>query len=131
MCIKTYKGHGREVLDCAGSQDNSRLISGSSDRSVYLWDVISGVTVTRFRGHTAAVNAVKFGAESMVVVSASYDKTVKCWDMRSNAHDPIQTLDEAKDSVTAVDVGGPAILTGSVDGHVRMYVGHNCELDHC
>lgn len=61
-----------------------------------------------------------FAAESTVVVSGSYDKTVMCWDLRSNSHEPIQTLDEATDSVTSIDVGGPAILTGSVDGHSRL-----------
>mmetsp|Transcript_9467 Transcript_9467/g.24420 ORF Transcript_9467/g.24420 Transcript_9467/m.24420 type:complete len:333 (-) Transcript_9467:99-1097(-) len=121
LCIKTYKGHGREVHDAAASGDNSRLVSCGADRSVYLWDVTTGTTITRFRGHVAEVNAVVFGAESTVVISGSYDKSVRCWDMRSNAHEPIQVFDEAKDSITSLDVGGAAILTGSVDGHVRLY----------
>ena len=27
LCVKTYKGHGREVHDAAGSHDNSRVVS--------------------------------------------------------------------------------------------------------
>ena len=50
-----------------------------------------------------------------------YDRSVKCWDMRSNSHEPVQTMEEAKDSVTSIDVADVAIVSGSVDGSVRVY----------
>jgi mitogen-activated protein kinase organizer 1 len=43
------------------------------------------------------------------------------WDGRSNNHRPIQTLKEAKDSVTAVHILQFCIRTASVDGCVRTY----------
>lgn len=45
MLIKKYTGHGYDVLDVAGSNDNCQLASCSSDKSVMYWDVGSGQVV--------------------------------------------------------------------------------------
>ena len=51
--LKTYSGHGYEVLDAAGSSDNSRLASCGADKTVIQWDVATGQIIRRFRGHTS------------------------------------------------------------------------------
>ena len=51
----------------------------------------------------------------------SFDATVRLWDCRSQSIKPIQVLDEARDSVSSLDVLGHEIVTGSVDGRVRLY----------
>lgn len=40
---------------------------------------------------------------------------------RSQNRAPIQTLNEAKDSVTSIIISGPVVITASIDGHVREY----------
>ena len=56
-----------------------------------------------------------------MVVSGSYDATVRLWDYKSLSTKPIQVLDEARDSVTTLQVVGHEIVTGSVDGRMRVY----------
>ena len=51
ICLKTYAGHGYEVLDCASSTDNSQLVSCSADKTIVLWDVGSGKVIRKYRGH--------------------------------------------------------------------------------
>ncbi|GCC39721.1 hypothetical protein chiPu_0023479 [Chiloscyllium punctatum] len=51
IILKTYSGHGYEVLDAAGSCDNSQICSCGSDKTVVLWDVATGQLVRKFRGH--------------------------------------------------------------------------------
>jgi hypothetical protein len=48
-------------------------------------------------GHTSKVNAVRFNKEASVIISSSYDASVKCWDTRSKNRNAIMTLDEAGD----------------------------------
>lgn len=91
LLVQKYAGHGYEVLDVAPyvivlgslrnqkpelasclacrSHDNTRLASCGGDRSVFLWDVASAVTVKRFSGHNARVNTVAFNSDSSVLAS--------------------------------------------------------------
>jgi len=65
---------------------------------------------------------VNFGGEDdSVIVSGSYDATVKFWDCKSHSVKPIQVLEEARDSVSSLHVVGYEIVTGSVDGRMRVY----------
>lgn len=121
--ITTYTAHGYELTDLCISPDNARFASVGGDKSVFYWDVARGVTVRRFAGHYAKLNAVEMEQQQngSVIASASFDATVRLWDTKSNSTVPIQILDEAKDSVSCLYVGQTEIVTGSVDGKVRTY----------
>jgi len=119
--IKVYSGHGYEVLSITVAHDNTKFASSGGDRSVFLWDVASGNIIRRFSGHIGKINAVEFNDDASVLASGSFDATVRLWDMRAQNRQAIQTLDEARDAIQAVYVGGTYIMTGSVDGHVRTY----------
>jgi len=54
-------------------------------------------------------------------MTGSFDATVRLWDCKSQSVKPIQVLDEARDSVSSLHVLGHEIVTGSVDGRVRLY----------
>lgn len=107
------------MLDGRGSCDNAQLVSCGMDKTVIVWDVSSGLAQRKYRGHAATVNCVRFNEESTVVISGSVDGTVKCWDVKSKSVDPIQTMEETKDSVTSLDVSDHEILVGCADGKVR------------
>jgi len=119
--IKTYRGHGWEVLDLDVAKDNARIASCGGDKMVFMWDVASGRTIRKFRGHDSRVNCIKFNEDNSVLITGSYDKTVKLWDCKSQNFDPIQVLGDAKDSVASVFVSQYEIITGSIDGSVRTY----------
>ncbi|KAL7625501.1 hypothetical protein AAE478_004721 [Parahypoxylon ruwenzoriense] len=124
--IQTYSAHGYEVLSLSVAADNARFASSGGDRSVFLWDVASAQTLRRFGGtaqaHTARINCVAFAGDGdSLLVSGSLDCSVRIWDVKSNSPKPIQVLSEARDSVSAVVVRGPEIVSGSVDGRVRSY----------
>ncbi|KAI8815782.1 WD40-repeat-containing domain protein [Fimicolochytrium jonesii] len=125
LLIKTYEAHGKGVLAVAvppAGADNSRFVTGSEDRSVFVWDVGTGRPIRRFQGHHSRVNAVAFNQDGTVIISGSYDASIRFWDCRAaNARLPIQICSDAKDSVESVRVVGSEVLTGSVDGSIRIY----------
>lgn len=110
-------------------RDNARFASVGGDRSVFLWDVSTAKTIRRFGGaggHTARINSVVFGgADEGVLVSGSFDASVRVWDTKSQNLKPVQVFSEARDSVSVVcingGVGGHEVVAGSVDGRVRYY----------
>jgi len=125
-CIKklvlcNYQGHSGEVLDARGSCDNAQILSGSVDKNVSLWDVTTSRMLRRWRNHNSSITCVQFNEESTVAISGSQDNSVKCHDIRSKATKEIQTLSEAKDSITSLAVTNHSILVGSADGYTRLY----------
>ncbi|KHJ43770.1 WD domain, G-beta repeat protein [Trichuris suis] len=121
LLLKTYSGHGYEVLDARSSHDNAQIASCGTDKQVLLWDVETGRILRKFRGHAGCVNAIAFNKDSSVVISGSLDGTVRAWDAKGRGQHPIQVMDEASDSVTSVSCSAHEILTGSADYHVRRY----------
>ncbi|WAR24103.1 WDR83-like protein [Mya arenaria] len=121
LLLKSYMGHGFEVLDAQSSSDNSQICSCSMDKTVMVFDVASGKSLRKYRGHAGIVNCVRFNEESSLVLSGSIDSTVKIFDLKSRKMEPVQVLDEAKDSVTCIQVSDHEILTGSADGRIRRY----------
>ncbi|KAI9828408.1 MAG: hypothetical protein M1832_002836 [Thelocarpon impressellum] len=120
--IQTYDAHGHAVLDLSVAADNARFASVGGDRAVFVWDVATARTLRRFNGHDGRVNAVAWGGEGgSVVVSGGFDTTVRLWDCKAQTGKAIMILDEARDSVSAVLVEGHEIISGSVDGRVRVY----------
>jgi mitogen-activated protein kinase organizer 1 len=98
------------------------------DKTVILWDVSTGQAVRKYRGHLATVNSVKFNEESTVTISGSMDTTIRCWDCRSKKPDAFQIMDDAKDSISSVQVSEHEILAGSLDGRIRRYDIRNGEM---
>lgn len=86
--VKTrFRGHTANVNCLALSQDESRLISGSSDKTVRLWDFKDGREIRRFDGHSAMINGVSFSPDGTQAVSASDDGTIRLWGLPTTQTD--------------------------------------------
>ena len=103
------------------SPDNARFASVGGDKQVFLWDVATAKTLRRFVGHIARINCAQFNFDASVLVTGSFDATVRLWDCKSSAGKPIMQWNEAKDSVASLWVGDGEVVTGSVDGRMRRY----------
>jgi guanine nucleotide-binding protein subunit beta-2-like 1 protein len=81
--IKRFVSHSRDVLAVAFSPDNRQIASGGRDKNLKIWNTVGECKFTVEQGaHTDWVSAVKFyqDAKTPIVVSASFDKTIKVWD---------------------------------------------------
>jgi WD40 repeat protein len=57
------------------------LATGSSDNSIQLWDVTTGREERRLTGHRGSVSSLAFEPRAGLLVSGSYDTTVRVWQL--------------------------------------------------
>src|SRR2546421_6944222 len=82
-CLKTIEGHSRSVRSVAFSHDGTRVVSGSDDETVKIWDASSGACLKTLEAHSTCISSIAFSHDDTRVVSGSVDKTVKIWDAGS------------------------------------------------
>ncbi|KAE8453988.1 hypothetical protein EG329_007764 [Mollisiaceae sp. DMI_Dod_QoI] len=83
--LKTWEEHKQPVWTTKFSPTElTTLMSASDDRTVRLWDLPSQESTTTFVGHTDYVRSGSFmpGTMSNMIVTGSYDETVRLWDPR-------------------------------------------------
>jgi WD40 repeat protein len=65
-----------------------RLATAGSDNHVCLWDLKTGRATARMEGHTGSVAALACDKEGTLLVSGSFDTTVRVWPLnRTNRVD--------------------------------------------
>nr|WP_224247481.1 TIR domain-containing protein [Hyalangium gracile] len=114
-------GHSSRVTACAWSPDGQRVLSGSDDRAMKVWDAASGECLLTLSGHGGPVNACAWSPDGQCVLSGSSDRAMKVWDAASG--ECLLTLSGHGGEVNACawSPDGQRVLSGSDDGAMKVW----------
>lgn len=76
--LKTLLGHSSRIIPVVISK---LVASASADATVILWDSFTGAIVHTLEGHEHDNTAIAFPPNRKHLVSASFDKMVRFWDL--------------------------------------------------
>jgi WD40 repeat protein len=79
MSIRTFEGHTGNVTCITVFPAMGHFVSGSSDRTLRLWNKNNGETIRTFVGHTGKVTCVALLPDGRIL-SGSKDGEVRLWD---------------------------------------------------
>jgi WD40 repeat protein len=117
------------VMAVAFSPDGRFVASGGADKNLKIWDAKQGELLQELSGHQASIHGISYSRDGRIA-SASWDRTVRLWDIgpdgrspgNSRRSDPDQVLQHA-DRVNAVAFSpdGKFVVSACEDKTVRIW----------
>ncbi len=120
-CLLVLVGHTAAVNAIAITPDSRRIISCSDDKTIKIWESVSGEELQSLTGHSAGVTAVLVTPDGKRIVSGSADWTLKIWDPENALEE--NTLIGHKGEVSSIRLStdGEYLISKSVDGTSRVW----------
>ncbi|ODA80854.1 hypothetical protein RJ55_03814 [Drechmeria coniospora] len=129
-----FAAHPRHVITCL-QFDDDKIITGSDDTLIHIYDTKTGKLRTKLEGHEGGVWALQY--EGDILVSGSTDRSVRVWDISRGlcqqvfyGHtSTVRCLQILMPTETGRDATGrrvmqpekPLIITGSRDSQLRVW----------
>jgi WD40 repeat protein len=121
-------GHTGWVDSVAFSPDGQRIVSGSRDATVRVWEAATGREVLCLKGHTGRVECIAFSPDGQRIISGSgnFDGAgrplpgeVKVWDAKQGRE--LLSLRTGYVRCVAFSPDGQRIASGDADGTVHVW----------
>src|SRR5262249_43368287 len=99
---------------------DGRLVTGSFDGTVRVWDATTGWEIHTLRGHAGPVGAA-FSRDGRLVASCGLDGTTRVWDAPTGL--PVLSIrgESAMTGSVAFSPDGRRVATASLDGTIRLW----------
>ncbi|NER48687.1 MAG: Hsp70 family protein [Symploca sp. SIO1A3] len=78
--LPSYQG---EVTSVAISPDGATLASGGRDKTIRLWNLLTGQFLHLLTSHNDAISDLAISPDGKLLASSSQDKTIRLWHLRS------------------------------------------------
>ncbi|KRX92158.1 TP53-regulating kinase [Trichinella pseudospiralis] len=115
--------------------DENRIVSGSSDKSIKLWDIRTNnpLAVMTLLGHSGTVRCLQLNGSRLAsgsndhtlkmddekIISGSYDKTLRTWDLKTGQQSA--TFSGHEGEVLCLQFDRRKLISGSSDRSIRIW----------
>ena len=124
--LPPLQGHNDSVNSVAFSPDGSKIISGSDDMTIRVWNASTGIEMLPpLQGHNGWINSVAFSPDESRIISGSDDKTIRVWDASTGIEmlPPLQCQNGSIYSV-AFSLDGSKVISKSRDTTIQVWDAH-------
>ncbi|XP_034184071.1 autophagy-related 16 isoform X2 [Osmia lignaria lignaria] len=114
-------GSNAGVMSVDFDSTGTLILGASNDYASRVWTVSDLRLKHTLTGHCGKVMAAKFLGEPSKVVTGSYDRTLKIWDLRSKACIETKFAGSSCNDLVTSDGAGSTIISGHFDQRIRFW----------
>ncbi|MBN3290963.1 PWP2 protein, partial [Polypterus senegalus] len=121
--FRTFTSPQPTQFSCLAIDGSGEIVSaGSQDYfEIYIWSMQTGRLLEVLAGHEGPISSLCFNPNQAILASASWDKTVKIWDM-SDSWKTKETLTLISDALAVVYRGdGNEIAVATLNGEITFW----------
>ncbi|MEM7726734.1 MAG: NB-ARC domain-containing protein [Cyanobacteria bacterium P01_A01_bin.45] len=116
---KILEGHNDSIWSIAFNPDSKLIVSGSSDRSVKIWDSQTGQCLKTLYGHNRPVLSVAFSPDGKTIASCGGHSIIKLWNFETG--ECYQTIQEKASYVIKFNSDSSILASGHTSGIVKLW----------
>jgi periodic tryptophan protein 2 len=121
--FRTFTAPERIQFTCLSVDPSGEVVAAGSLDSfdIHLWSVQTGQLLDRLAGHEGPVSTVSFTQQTSLLMSGSWDRTVRIWDVfgRSAQVEPLQMTSDIQ--CLAVRPDGKELCAAGLDGQIVFW----------
>jgi len=119
VCLAVFNGHDKNV-NAVDTLTEDRVVSGSGDGTVKIWEVPNRRCTATFKGHAASVSSVtRLGSNH--VVSGSWDSCIRVWSLGLHHHGSFTLADCGCKVHSVTAVSASSVACGLEDGQLQLW----------
>ncbi len=118
---QTISAHSDWVRCLSFTPDGAKLVSGSFDKTIKLWQLDTGAVIHTLVDHPKGVFALAVSPDGKLLASGSWDEMIKLWDLEAGTL--LHNLTEHNASVRslAISADSQTLVSGSFDQTIKMW----------
>jgi WD40 repeat protein len=115
-----WRAPGR-VWSVSLTPDGRTAVSGSSDHTLRVWDLTTGLGLHTLKGHSAEIHSWRLTSDWCTAVSGSADQTLRVWDLATGRCLRTFEGDSALFLSVRLTPNGRTAISGSEDGTLWVW----------
>jgi WD40 repeat protein len=118
---QTIAAHSDWVRCLSFTPDGAKLVSGSFDKTIKVWQLATGAVIHTLADHPKGVFALAVSPDSRLLASGSWDDTIKLWNLESGKL--LHNLVKHKASVRSLAIApdSQTLISGSFDRTIELW----------
>jgi WD40 repeat protein len=118
---QTINAHSDWVRCLTFTPDGGKLVSGSFDKTIKLWNLERGMAIYTFTDHPKGVFALAISPNGKYLASGSWDEIIKLWDLDTGTL--MSNLSEHQASVRSLVMSpdSQTLVSGSFDRTMKLW----------
>ncbi|KAG2741376.1 WD40 repeat-like protein [Suillus brevipes Sb2] len=77
--LRNFEDHDETIWTVAAFHDTRRMVTGSWDKTLRIWDLETGIVLKKMEGHSSKVEALAVSRDGQIIASGDDGGEIIAW----------------------------------------------------